>query len=567
MTIEILTFLGDTRIADKYTYARADYDVVGTMRYPSSIFSPTFEIEVPDGTDTPSALKRDILINQFNMACIPELDERIYQVTEKTLITNNLLRVSFTVDPLASHFADVVACKAFVRRCAGVRNEFVNDERLPYEVGKTITETRLISVAGYVPDIVFDPHININDLAEKHFSIVLQGGWQYLTGGLDETKTNIVNTAIAQKIGNSFVTPVSESGYAVDSRQMTFIMQNLQKNDSLASYVKKIMAFPFALGTIDPPANRTGVIEINNYGKDGAVDIDQCTATEREKILKCVYRYGNENTGDVVLVVEGQPTIRGYVVSALKNMMSDNMKFMKFQMPTPTNFIERGAHTLYELFLPYKGWIKLDINQVGGDTLEVFYSVNFGSGEGMVRVYDETKGIYIYEDNCKLGVELAVDKDTSEFVEAQRQVHTSNMVMATITGALGMMAGGMMGSKKTMFKSATGLGRTILDAYNYPLTEFTQGQSAISSGGDGLYSYQRCMLRVTTDDVACSFADNSDFDEHFGRPLEDWRTLSTLQRSNKLTYVEASEVYLDSITATDEEKVRIKSLLASGVYI
>ena len=566
MTIEILTFLDDPRIADKYTYARADYDVVGTMRYPSSIFSPTFEIEVPDGTDVPSSLKRDILINQFNMACIPELDERIYLVTEKVMITNNLLRVSFAIDPLATYFTEVIACKAFVRRCAGTRNQFVNDERLPFEVGKTITESIIQNDAGFVPDFIFDPNINIVDFASRHFSIVIQGGWQYLSGGLSATSNVSGNSAIAPTIGNSFVTPVSESGFAVDVRQMVFIMQHLQNNDSLAGYLKKVIAFPFDLDAIEPPANRTGVIDIQDNGATGGIEYDQCTDAEKQKVLKCAYRYGNQNMGGVDIDIDGT-IYKAFIVPALKNMMSDAWKFAKFTLPSPSDFIEQGTHTLYELFLPYKGWIKLDINQVGGDTLAVYYSVNFGTGEGIVRVYDETKGIYIYEGNCTLGVELAIDKDTSEFVEAQRQVHMSNMVMSTITGALGMMAGGAMGSKKTMFKSAIGLGRTIMDAYNYPLTEFTQGQSAISSGNDGLYSYQRCMLRVSVDNVACSFADDSDYDEHFGRPLEDWRTLSTLQRSNKLTYVEASEVVLDSITATDEEKVRIKSLLASGVYI
>lgn len=514
----------DNKVYKNITYIN---DVWGELRLPTNILTPIIDIEIPDykslarildivyvDNDTENDIvyiedgienevdttSEDERIFNINYIYIDEFN-RYYFVKNIECLSNQLFRLYLSVDVLMSHKESFMSLKALVSRNEFTYNDLIEDNAISYYYDK--------AVEYHDDDYMYqDSGFRFNPEIDKKCYV-----WTKLS-------TSEVN-------GRDTQYPLKPNTYQTGDTKNTEIYVLLEENDvtelgktiasrsDLLTYVKHLVSYPFQPTSRNP---RT----LAYYIKSGlsAITISVSDTTYNvEKLNMGVYR-----------------------------------------IPLNNNYLDYEPYTKYEIFLPYHGWVTLNIDVLKRSLgfFNVYYLVNYATAQSQVFITHAYVGSsIIYSGDASLGVNIPLDTTNMYEIEKQKEALRNSTAISLIgsifSTAMGyatsnpmMMAGGVISGVKTLAEAQS--------KYNQM---YITGKIDISKAEFGLYASQKILFRVTKTKPI-----NNNQKVYIGKPLNQEVELNTLSG-----YTQVSDIHLEDIDAMQDEKTNIETLLKNGVII
>ena len=199
--------------------------------------------------------------------------------------------------------------------------------------------------------------------------------------------------------------------------------------------------------------------------------------------------------------------------------------------------LDQSPYTKFSIYLPYIGTKRLSTDDIAGKTITVRYSVDVLSGSCTAMIMCGDSVLYSYSGSCAIGVPLT-SSNWGSFITSAVQLAGAGVAVAATGGSA---AGLLPATANSVLAMKPDINRT-----------------GTVSGSAGLLGIQTPYLIWECPNQ--SMAGNY---QHFvGFPCNITYTLSNLGG-----YTEVESVQLDNISATEEEKNEIESLLKSGVIL
>ncbi len=248
------------------------------------------------------------------------------------------------------------------------------------------------------------------------------------------------------------------------------------------------------------------------------------------------------------------------------------------------NAYDYGPYTSAKLYVPYVGFIELDMNELfspmawTANTVSVYlrYLINLFTGEAVVRVYatrpksnknatnsEGTYQISLGQFTAKMGFSLPVSG-------ANFSAYYKNEVndMIGTVGGIGMAAGGLAMSNPLMM--GMGIGNAIREASNnFGLENGLYAPSIVKSGSTSgsvaANAYNVPFIEImqptaVMDDVGHRYMN--------GQPTSRYVTVSDLQQADENDgYAEFESVRLNGFKGNEDEATELLSIMKSGVII
>lgn len=239
-----------------------------------------------------------------------------------------------------------------------------------------------------------------------------------------------------------------------------------------------------------------------------------------------------------------------------------------FIKPTFYNWLDYKAMHVY-LYLPYIGFVELDINKYLNKWLKIIYMVDIHSGECEVSLLAD--GLLMDTYSGQIGIKQPVTyNDLATYFQSQITA-LRNGVMSVVGGPIagagtgaqmgssggpyGALAGAVVGaSAGTMLGNANGAWQGWKAAHTKPPL-FSKGGYSSEIGAN---MPQYCFLVFMYNDVEIP----SNLVDVFGKPSNKSGSVGSFSGFLSVNYVK-----LQCPNATEEEKTEILSLLSSGIYI
>lgn len=202
--------------------------------------------------------------------------------------------------------------------------------------------------------------------------------------------------------------------------------------------------------------------------------------------------------------------------------------------------LDYGPYTEAEIFLPFVGMRKIDIDDVMGKTVSVDYNVDLLGGEAVC--YVTVDDVVLYDFKCNLQTNIPIS--SSSYASLY-----SGILKGVSGAALGAAAGGAMGA-------ATGALTSAVNVITTKHSTIERGsEMSPNAGALGLLTPYLIIHRVVQ-------SLPTGFNRFKGYPSNVTRTLGSLSG-----YVQVEYCHLEGIPATDNELAEIESYLKSGVII
>lgn len=515
---------------DKSPFLALVRTIEGTLRESSSIITPSIVLELPNQADSllidaddeiVSGGDSDVvvdssLIYSFNYVYI-KMFSRFYYVDNITCLRSHVFLVNLVVDPLMSTKDALVDLDGYVERNEHDFSTILEDPLIPFEFDKAIEEDDNLD-AGSLVNTIFRTDI---DPQTPNIVATFVYVWPSTQPGKidppEDTDLNVITEKNFANPDSAFVLTPAD----VEQINKYFIIEGGEK----ISYVKGMVALP--------------------YVPNHAVEKSDVKAGE-----------------DFEIPFIGRGPIDFYGLKAYKiRVMSDYITIADFTMPEVVDFVDLPPYSNYELYIPFCGWTTLNINDVGGCRLIVYYAVEYSDGSATAFVWNKTKKRLVYSSNCQLGAQLSIATTNQQEIQARKQANGLNLaiglISSVLTTAFGVatenpiaIAGGIMGGAKAMTNHINS------NAMLFERASFTASGSRAC-----LYSPLKVRLRITRSVVSRDL-DLAGFARQFGRPLREVRRLGTLTG-----FTTISKIHLENIIATKREKEEIERLFSQGVIL
>lgn len=205
-------------------------------------------------------------------------------------------------------------------------------------------------------------------------------------------------------------------------------------------------------------------------------------------------------------------------------------------LPTKYNsFLDFAPYTKVTIYLPYIGFKEIDATIAIGKTLKVAYVADVITGGCIAQIF--INGVRFYEFSGEMGVDIPITASNRAQVEA-----------SYISNAVGMGAslasGNITGAVDSVLASATA-------KYNYSSTD-TPNPNCVASVN------RTCYVIIERP----TYQELSQFNHTKGKMCNISKTIGSLKG---FTICDAN-IDLKGITATEQEKQEISSILSSGFF-
>ena len=205
-------------------------------------------------------------------------------------------------------------------------------------------------------------------------------------------------------------------------------------------------------------------------------------------------------------------------------------------LPTKYNsFLDFAPYTKITIYLPYIGFKEIDATISIGKTLKVAYVADVITGGCIAQIF--INGVRFYEFSGEMGVDIPITASNRAQVEA-----------SYISNAVGMGAslasGNITGAVDSVLASATA-------KYNYSSTD-TPNANCVASVN------RTCYVIIERP----TYQELSQFNHTKGKMCNLSKTIGSLKG---FTICDAN-IDLKGITATEQEKQEISSILSSGFF-
>lgn len=221
--------------------------------------------------------------------------------------------------------------------------------------------------------------------------------------------------------------------------------------------------------------------------------------------------------------------------------------------PYKIDFLDYEPYSKYELFIPFHKWIELDANQVVNNRITIQYIIDYDSGKTFVKVqnYD---GV-IYESDVEFGMDIPLSTSNQREADDKSLSIGLNTGIGLIGSALSMASGNPFGVASGILSAS----KTISSAVTGVNTNYVKATGTVTNASNGYTNPLKPYLRIIRN-IPVGYDEN--YFKLKGRPLYEVKKLSDL---TGLTIID--DINLDYIDATEEEKIRLYSLLREGIII
>ena len=240
----------------------------------------------------------------------------------------------------------------------------------------------------------------------------------------------------------------------------------------------------------------------------------------------------------------------GYVPSGVSALRVSD-QFQTFQtsglvIPHKYNsYLDYSPYTTAEIYLPFIGFQRLNINDIMGKTVSVVYNIDMLSGicTALVKVDDTT--MYSYSGNMAMFLPLSAGNWARMMTPIFGAVGGAASMGAGIAGV--MSGSSLLGSTATAVSGAKSLGNLEGNAVS---------RSGEISGNAGILGDYQPFIVVTRPINDRPSTYNSNIGQTYNKSVQ----LGTLSG-----FTVVDEAHVEGMTATDAEKKEIERLLKEGV--
>ena len=505
-------------------------ELEGNLREASSLINPSILIElnpnnlndlvVDDNHDYVLFNGIRIKWNSFvynyvlsaNYIYIPEFN-RYYFITDIVSVRTNMWRLNMHVDVLMSYKDSILKQNAFVTRNEFTYDEMVKDDLISYYYDKEVSE--------YVPPKGNKVNTTFDTSATHTTNVVLSCiSFQALPSAYDINPPSGTNLPkIKQLEYNEFF---SETCFIMNSSDIAIVAYRALEHSSWASYIKAITIYPFNL----EKQSDTAVIV---YLGDNAI---KTLNQQEEQYLYAKY---------IKYKVSNYYVIADFTISG-------------------DSFLDYEPYTMYELYIPYYGWVKLTPDQILNHRIIVYYTIQVEDGSANAYVYDTTDDKLIFTSTCQLGVRIGITTTNNEEISASKKANNLNLTLGLISSVASIGIGAYTGNATAVVGGVLSGAKTIGSYINNNSMMFDKAYATFGNGNSGMYSSQECVIRKTK--LKPKNYDE-DYAKLYGKPLNKYVKLEELTG-----YTQVGEIHLEDIgSITSSETSELYTILGEGFII
>ena len=203
------------------------------------------------------------------------------------------------------------------------------------------------------------------------------------------------------------------------------------------------------------------------------------------------------------------------------------------------NALDYAPYTEAEMFIPFVGMKKIDIDDIMGKTVSIDYNIDLLGGEAVAYVSVDNRVLYDFRCNLMSSVPISSSSYASLY---------SGILRAASSLAVGAAAGGVV--------AAAGGLTSAVNVMTSKHSSIERGSDLTPNAGVLGLLMPYIILHRPVQSLPSNFG-------HFkGYPSNITRTLSGVSG-----YTEVEYIHLDGISATDAEKEEIYTLLKDGVIL
>ena len=529
MNIKLYRYLGERNKIDKSGDLVFVLQTSGEFKGEVSILAPTLVLALPideaeNITDENGNRIADMVLSSgegarvlnFNYFYVEEF-RRYYYLTGLAVSSNRIAFVSGEVDPLYSFASSIKANSAMIERNEFLYDPLQEDSALPLELEKDITETTPASgsLVNCHFQATFDDDPSYRNIVCTFVNLAGSGDLIDGPGNLPDID------------GSKFADTVGNLSVVLDQINAMRLVQSLLGDYSAYNtFFKGLVVYPINLK------------DFSKYPEPANVTI---------------YKEDLETH-------EFSPI----VLSAQGSHIANNSPYMivaDFSLPSPSNFLDLNPYTHYEVYLPFYGYHELDINQVAGHRILIYYSATFETGAGEVYIYDYTAERLVFSSSVQIGISIALPSTNAQELQTQKNAAQLNLILGLVGSGVGMLGSAATGNAFGLANSGLSAVSSLTGYVNQTSMMFQKAQTTHNGPAGALYAPLEVRLRITRTPPRNGL-DLADFAHQFGRPLRQVRRLSDLQG-----FTQIAKVHLEGIDALDKEKEEIESSLISGVIL
>lgn len=486
----------------------------------------------------------------YNYIYIPSLN-RYYYVDSVELVSADISRLHLKEDVLMS-WKDLIKLQdAYVTRYGNATDKSLVDDRYPVKDIPSITYTTPTTTSGS------------SVVTLKYKMPNLPSSTEYAPNVFVVTKGTII-TILPDNTNH--INPPSGSGLPeIQSRrgandhyyllsvneynQMCFACLN---NDAPATYIQSVLLMPFDLRDIFPDATSKGSNMYAGTKALGTISGQGIGWVNPSDIIATDPKFFETKKGSSPYIV-----IADFTFGAGGGISIEN------------NYLDFSPNTLWEIYIPFVGWVQVDAKQIYNDRILIYYTFDFDTGLSTAYIYDRTKQKVIHSANCQIGIKLPLVVSNAEELARQQQATGLNLVMGILSSALSIGVGAYSGNAVAVMGGIMGASKTITSAVNTFNSMMDKGQITYGSSGNALYSSNNVVVRKTTHNKLVNTNTQEEKFAHInGYPYRKYVTLSAISTVAG-SYIEVGEIHFDP-KANDifqDEITEIVELLKSGVIL
>lgn len=517
MTLKLYSFIGDNKLSDKSNNITLIETLEGNLKENTSFQTPSILIKlgeyeyITDGTNYVYGANSKLIYyyDQFdtiitaNYCYITEFN-RYYYIVDRQISVTGLLRLDLREDVLFTYDSSIRALSGLVARNENSYDVYLKDDLVNFEYDKTITyqvPANLSTVTSFSTTIIQN-NVVISYLTDS--TVYYSSSTPTLPG-----LTTINTYSSGANITTQYL--LASTGAVYDLAKAVY------KHDTLLSYIKNIMVYPYELSNASD--NSVTTIKIGNT----------------DYALTDTFKY--------------------------PLYYPDRITHAHFKMDSATSFLDYSPYTRYYFYLPYYGEVEMSAENILGKVIYIFYLVNYEDSTATVNVYNSTNSKMLFTGQCSLGVKIALSSTNALEIQNQKtalNLNTAiNLVGSVLSVAGGIYSGNGVAVAGGLLSGAKAIGSGI-STFNQL---YDLGNVAINSGLGGLSNIQQFYIR-TVKAVPKNY--DSDYASLYGLPLNQYTSLSNLSGFTVLSDIQLSNGFEG---ASETEKNEILSLLKSGIIL
>lgn len=517
----------------------------GELREATNLINPQILITMDNNISY-----ADLLL--CNYVYIP-LFYRYYFIRDIELTRKDLITISLHVDVLTSHFVEVYKNASLnIKRATNGGNKFLFDDRRGIKLERSVTIHTITNVINGLKNITFDtnPDITILDAYTNiAFTTIPTYGSDTVSilgnsisaSGYISYQTPDLGTNY--KASNNIVgglTTTSLRGFITTVDEISYVLSNGIADDTIASFIGNIYAYPF---------------NIVNYVSHSGV-------------------FGNVKAGEDVLTKGGAGNV---LALPIYNFLSKRLVLNDFMVDLNldiNDFTDLTPYAQYQLYLPFYGFYELNVNEVRGHRLLIFYVVNFINNTAVVTLHDKTVGHDLFTAPVQLGVELTKSTTNIREVLDRQKANQMNLVLNSMSSVISLGLGVATGNPLAVVGGSMGLTKTIAGTIQNEMTNYKRANIQLLDDLTNLVSPIEAFIIKTKPQLQYPFNDTKFLNEN-GTMVNKW--IDSVYLNQYYGYIEFNDIIYkgnetdntltDIIEPTTEELKELIDICKKGIYI